>query len=442
MIDLSILICSVHTRYQTFGPKIAEQVWTQYAALPKDYQDRIEILMLTDNKKMMLGQKRNVMVDMAQGKYVQFIDDDDRIEPDMFRSVLDAIEIDPADVITFLVSVILNGGEPKICEYSLHFKEDRNTEQGYERIPNHICAVRRELATRVSFPNRAYGEDNGYSKLLRPLLASEHHIHRVLYHYDWSEETTEAQEHRRAALRMRKVTPLVDVVMMSRARTTHLKEMTQRAIDTCIAGANSLPIGVTVMEQQPDCRYEHARTVYAGQEFNYNHFANMGAGLGFAGWILVANNDLVFHDGWLHALLAADHPIVSPKSPRDLRQAHITENTMGYDNAVHLSGWCYLISRQLWYDIGGFDDDVAFWCSDDVVIEQVRAQGIAPMMVPGSIVDHLTSSTLRLSDECDELTWRNVEIFNRKYGRDKFMDDPRYLDYLDRIAEKEAACDI
>jgi glycosyltransferase involved in cell wall biosynthesis len=106
----------VHTRYQTFGPKIAEQVWTQYAALPKDYQDRIEILMLTDNKKMMLGQKRNVMVDMAQGKYVQFIDDDDRIEPDMFRSVLDAIEIDPADVITFLVSVILNGGEPKICE--------------------------------------------------------------------------------------------------------------------------------------------------------------------------------------------------------------------------------------------------------------------------------------------------------------------------------------
>ena len=79
MIDLSVLICSTHTRSTTFGPAIQKQVFDQLAGLPAEYQERIEILMLTDNKKQMLGHKRNTMVDMAQGAYVQFVDDDDRI---------------------------------------------------------------------------------------------------------------------------------------------------------------------------------------------------------------------------------------------------------------------------------------------------------------------------------------------------------------------------
>lgn len=65
MIRLSVLICSTHTRRNTFLPKIMDQVFSQYEALPKERQDRVEILILADNKRMMLGEKRNVMVDMA-----------------------------------------------------------------------------------------------------------------------------------------------------------------------------------------------------------------------------------------------------------------------------------------------------------------------------------------------------------------------------------------
>lgn len=196
MIDLSILICSTHTRYKTFGPRIQQQVWEQFEALPAAYRKRLEILMLTDNKQMMLGRKRNVMVDMAQGHYVLFLDDDDRIEPDMFRTLLDATDSD-ADVITFLVSVSLNGEPSKICRYSKDFPCDRNTDDGYERLPNHICCVKRELAAQVDFPSVPYGEDAGYSKLLHPLLRTECAIDRVLYHYDYSTATTESQEHHR-----------------------------------------------------------------------------------------------------------------------------------------------------------------------------------------------------------------------------------------------------
>lgn len=202
MIDLSILVCSVHTRYKTFGPRIQQQLFDQYESLRGDYRDRIEIIYLSDNKQMMLGRKRNILVDMAQGKWVAFVDDDDRIEPDYMKTLLDAAESD-ADVITFLVSVSLNGQPPKICRYSKDFTEDYNTSDGYFRLPNHICCVKRELAAQVDFPSVIYGEDAPYARLLRPLLKTEHAIDRVLYHYDYHAATSEPQEHRSHGVRAR-----------------------------------------------------------------------------------------------------------------------------------------------------------------------------------------------------------------------------------------------
>lgn len=198
-VDLSVLICSTHTRYLTFAPAIASQVWEQYAALPPDYQARLEIIILTDNRQMTLGDKRNVMVGMAQGRYVQFVDDDDRIAPDMFATVLDAID-SGADVITFLASVKINGGKPKLCRFSKDLVRDCRTRTHYGRLPNHICCVRRELALKAPYPAVSCGEDVAYSKKLKPLLRSQYQIERVLYHYDYSDATTETQQ-RRAARR-------------------------------------------------------------------------------------------------------------------------------------------------------------------------------------------------------------------------------------------------
>lgn len=427
MIDLSVLICSTNTRAATFGRAIQQQVWAQYDALPESYRSRIEILMLTDNKTMMLGHKRNTMVDIAQGRYVQFIDDDDRIEPDMFQTVLDATDSD-ADVITFLVSVSLNGKRPKICRYSKDFERDANTAIEYQRLPNHICAVKRELARKVSFPHVLYGEDSAYSKLLHPHLKTQHAIDKVLYHYDYDVESTETQLHLRNKARSRPdVPPIVDVVILSKAANYELLQSTQRTIDSCLAGANCLPVGITVLEQCAEVTHRRAATIPMPREFNYNAFANAGAARGCADWILVANNDLIFHDGWLHHLLAADHPLVSPKCPGDSRQHEITENTTGDITGKHLSGWCFMISRELWEKIGGFDEDVSFWCSDDAVVEQARAVGVQPMLVPAAVVDHVPSSTLKTTANRDDLTWAQLDRFIDKYGQHRMQEHPEYL---------------
>jgi hypothetical protein len=232
--------------------------------------------------------------------------------------------------------------------------------------------------------------------------------------------------------------PVVDVVMLSNASDGDLRQMTQRAVDTCLAGKGNVPANMVVIEQEPGVTYRGAdRTVHMPGEFNFNRFLNRGTSFGNAEWILCATNDLIFHDGWLSALLSADYPVVSPKCPREPRQARITENTFGTQTGVHFSGWCFMIRREIWQRIEGFDDFVSFWCSDDVVIEQLKAVGIAPMLVPDSRVEHLQSATLARHPYPYELTWRQIEIFNQKYGPHRMSRDPRFLIWKRSIALKK-----
>lgn len=432
MIDLSVLVCSTHTRRATFAPKIMDQLFGQWETLPEEDRDRVEIMVLTDNKQMMLGEKRNVMVDAARGRYVQFVDDDDRVSDDMLTAVLDGIDHGP-DVVTFLASVSLNGGEPKPCSYRLKWTRDQNTPTEYRRLPNHLCAVRRDLALQAPYPALPYREDSGYSKLLRPLLATEHHIPRVLYHYDYSAATTEAQTVRPVAARPRRTSPAADVIMLSKAADGRARRMTQTAIDSCHTGAGALPVRVIVVEQRAGVTYHNAETVHRGDPFAYNAFVNAAAATGSAPWIVVANNDLIFEPGWLHPLITAGHDLVSPHNPGDPRQQDLPpDGETGRINGRHLSGWCFAISRRLWSAIGGLDEDFTFWCADDAVIEQAVAAGVEPMIVPDSRVRHLGSATLRREGRSDAATWEQVARFNRKYGRDKFVNHPGYQAYLRR----------
>lgn len=430
MIDLSILVCSVHTRYKTFLPLMQDQLYNQLTALPQADQDRVEIIVLTDNKQMMLGHKRNVMVEMAQGKYIVFVDDDDRIAPDYIASLLKGTE-SGADAIVFNAEVRLNGEEAHICQYSKDFKADFNQRGLYYRIPNHICCIKREVSLKSSFPNLLYGEDSGYSKVLLPHLKTEHKIDKVLYYYDYNAETTETQAWKHNQAQVRKGKALVDVVILSKAKVFRDSLMTQKAIDTCIQGANGLPVNIIVIEGGVG-DYHDAEVVYTREPFNYNAFGNMGAKMGKAEWIMLANNDLIFRDGWLHNLIAGGCEVVSPHEPNDPRQADIIENTQGYVCGKHFSGWCFMIKRSLWQKIGGFDTDVTFWCSDDVVIEQVKAKGIKPMIVKDSIVEHLVSTTLKqeTEDAQNDLKWRNVYIYNTKYSKNKFSEHPAYKVWL------------
>lgn len=227
--------------------------------------------------------------------------------------------------------------------------------------------------------------------------------------------------------------PIVDLIVLSRADTDELRAMTQTTISTAIANAEPGQVNVIVMEQVPGVEYEDALTVRNQRSsFNYNWTANAGAMFGQADWVMIANNDLLFAAGWLAALLDAGHAVVSPVDPGNARQRRLTANETGYETGVHLSGWCFMLHRQLLDEIGGLDDRLSFWCSDDATIEQLRAVGIAPMVVPTSRVYHLVSQTLHTRDDQDDLTWGQVHLFNQLYDRQLGQDNPRYRAWLAR----------
>lgn len=188
-IELSILVPSIHKRFNNFALRIQDQLYKQRDRLTPADQERVEILVLTDTMTRTIGAKRNALVGIARGRYVQFVDDDDRLHPTALKQVLDATGSD-ADAIVFLALVSINGGPQRVCRYSRRYGRDINTETEYHRLPNHICAVKRDLVIATGFPDKSYGEDADYARRLLPRLRTEYRIDQALYFYDYDRKTS------------------------------------------------------------------------------------------------------------------------------------------------------------------------------------------------------------------------------------------------------------
>ena len=91
MMRLSILIPSIPSR---FGR--AKALYEKILNMVGDKQ--IEILMLTDNKKRTIGEKRESLKNVSNGKYFMFVDDDDDLLDleDLYNATCEDV-----DVITF-----------------------------------------------------------------------------------------------------------------------------------------------------------------------------------------------------------------------------------------------------------------------------------------------------------------------------------------------------
>src|SRR5690606_20874250 len=121
---------------------------------------------------------------------------------------------------------------------------------------------------------------------------------------------------------------------------------------------------------------------------------------------------------WLYELLKAEHNVVSPKCPKDIRQKKMIENTKGYEVAKHFSGWCFMLKRDIFNEIGGFDEDFGFWFADNATVKQLENKGYIPMIVPKALVEHLGSKTLKTLEEGEriEITTNQAKKYNEKYN--------------------------
>lgn len=182
---LSILTPAVPSRIAQID-KLCVEIGRQTNGLP------VEHLVMIDNKRRTVGEKRDALLRASRGRYVAFVDDDDWISPDYVQSLLGAARANP-DLITFWQDATWNDLKSQVRFGLGNPNEQFNPGGITKRNAWHICAWKRSLAIQSQFPSSNYGEDWAWAA---PLCAipdlREAHVEKVLHHYIHHQSTTEA----------------------------------------------------------------------------------------------------------------------------------------------------------------------------------------------------------------------------------------------------------
>lgn len=187
---LSILIPTLLSRTIRFE-RLFGDLQNQIDAGPHS----VEILGLLDNKAMSVGAKRNALLGVARGQYLVFIDDDDRVAGDYVSAVCHVLLENPGvDAVAYNVLCTVNGRRQIHCTYSIH--NDCVEEQGaeYSAWLPHICVIRSQIGKSVPFPDRNFGEDSEWSRVISLIARTEVRIDRVMYWYDFNSMESETRK--------------------------------------------------------------------------------------------------------------------------------------------------------------------------------------------------------------------------------------------------------
>lgn len=192
---LSILVPTVVGREEVFN-RLMMKLQSTYSG------DCVEYYYEKDNKEMTLGEKRQLMYQMASGLFSWEIDDDDDVADNAIQSIIDVIKLsgEYIDCITFQEHCIMNGKE-----YSSNHLLEYNDWEGdgngllwdgfhFHRTPFYKDVIKTEIARSVPFEPIRFGEDHAWSRALKPHLKKEVHIPRNIYYYIHNSKPEEFNE--------------------------------------------------------------------------------------------------------------------------------------------------------------------------------------------------------------------------------------------------------
>lgn len=198
---LSILIPSIPGRLDKLGLLIAEL--EKQKKLLNDAHPTlggIEIL-YNDSPRFLdgglsVGKKREHLVKQAQGKYLCFLDDDDKIYPNYLEELVRACNEGP-DVVTFKSLFT--------CDYyatvvSMRLGQDNDEATPYSDVNRnawHICPVLSSIAKKHEFKDINDAEDWDWFERLLPELNSEIHVPAILHNYNHSSLNSEVENIKR-----------------------------------------------------------------------------------------------------------------------------------------------------------------------------------------------------------------------------------------------------
>jgi glycosyltransferase involved in cell wall biosynthesis len=200
-IKLSILILSLPNRIKSL-----ERLTSNLEEQIGDRQD-VEILSLMDNRSYNVSEKRNVLMSLARGSHLTWIDDDDNVSKDYISRITETIENNPeVDVISFDQQCYLEGIPARVFAKMGNPHQDAviDPETGvYKDIlrpPYHWCIWKSELAKSESFRFGVFtldshvGEDIDWLQRLYPKVKNSVYLEGEYLHiYTYWKEVSESK---------------------------------------------------------------------------------------------------------------------------------------------------------------------------------------------------------------------------------------------------------
>lgn len=213
------------------------------------------------------------------------------------------------------------------------------------------------------------------------------------------------------------------IIMLANTSDDQMREMTNTALNTAYAnkgnGVDLKCILVETNSNSPGYEQDWVWTVYPHEQFNYNKFLNIGYRYSwelfpdffpkvkngdFGEYVVVANNDLVFHENWAEILISsmddnADLDSVSPISPGWVYHSDINEEWRihrGFEIGRHFCGWLQMYHMRVWQKLFPLDERFSFWAQDNDIAIRMSKMGMTHALVSTSRVTHLTSRSHNL----------------------------------------------
>lgn len=175
----------------TYESEEGENIFTHY------FHNGVAASVFIDDKVITIGEKRNLLLEIAEGGHLCFCDDDDDIAPNYIDLLLEGVKKD-VDCCSLKGIITTDGKDPHYFEHSKKCKEyktnsNTNFESGdikYERFNNHLNVLRSSIAKQFKFPEKSWGEDTDFATQIRDsgLLKTEHYINQVIYYYKFINE--------------------------------------------------------------------------------------------------------------------------------------------------------------------------------------------------------------------------------------------------------------
>lgn len=185
---LSILIPTIPDRVQMFTSLFNElHRQLEYIQTFHPMLGSVEILH-DDSKKFLeggltIGKKRESLLKRSQGKYVCFVDDDDKIAGNYLETILRMCQHN-TDIVTFR-SFCMTDKYWTLVDMSLKYQSNDQANPDFivRRRPWHICPVKREFASIYNFDAINYGEDWKWFEQVLQHCTTEFHTDAILHIY-------------------------------------------------------------------------------------------------------------------------------------------------------------------------------------------------------------------------------------------------------------------